>query len=45
MNKKAWTMAELAVSMVVLIVLSYISVSAMKTNTNHQAKIFLYATI
>ncbi len=45
MNKKAWTMAELAVSMVVLIVLSYISVSAMKTNTNHQAKIFLYATM
>ena len=43
MKIKAWTMAELAVSMLIVIVLSYASITVMKTNDNNQAKIFTYA--
>ncbi|MBQ8635455.1 hypothetical protein IJX73_03790 [bacterium] len=43
MKIKAWTMAELAVSMLILIVLSYASITVTKVNGNNQAKIFTYA--
>lgn len=43
MKIKAWTMAELSVAMVIIIVLSYASITVMKTNNVNSAKIFTYA--
>ena len=45
MIKKAWTMAELAVAMVIVIILSYASLTSIKTTSNNQGKILMYATI
>ena len=43
--KKAWTMAELAVAMVIVIILSYASLTSIKLTSNNQGKILMYATI
>lgn len=43
MKLKAWTMAELSVALVIIIVLAYASINVMKTNTLNSAKIFTYA--
>ena len=45
MIKKAWTMAEMAVAMVIVIILSYASLSSTKMTSNNQGKFLMYATM
>lgn len=45
MKKRAWTMAEMTVAMIIVIVLSYASITSIKTTSNNQGKILMYATV
>lgn len=45
MKLKAWTMAELTIAVIVIIILSAISMSVTKNNNINKARIFVYAAL